>query len=230
MILRGEVSDLIADLLQRSPVQIVASGSASKLRAVMPQEVIFRDACTLAARWAEQQPGFRAFFHNQFAMGVPNGALVPSVALRSCLQRHQNDPSVGVVSRDIQNQFHTFDRAKLIYQIMAKHNTLDLRPLAYMATYLTLPTIGMILEASFSVEMWTGSAQGNGLSSLFAQFMFQPVVDQLAREMSGKILCLSGFADNLDAVVRAGHVQEYLDRSQAILHSETGMDFGLARM
>ena len=58
--------------------------------------------------------------------------------------------------------------------------------------------------------------------------MFQPVVDQLAREMSGKILCLSAFADNLDTVVRAGHVQEYLDRSQAILHSETGMDFGLA--
>jgi hypothetical protein len=86
-ILRGEVSDLIADFLQRSPIVIVESGAAAKLRVVFPQEVIFRDVGTLAARWAEEQPGFRAFFHNQYAMGVPNGTLIPSIALRSCMQK-----------------------------------------------------------------------------------------------------------------------------------------------
>jgi hypothetical protein len=228
MILRGEVSDLIADFLQRSPVVIVETGASAKRRVVFPQEVIFRDVGTLAARWAEQQEGFRAFFHNQYAMGVPNGALIPSIVLRSCMQEHAGDPSVGVVSRDIQNQFHTFDRARLILQIMSLRKKLDLRPLAFMATYLTLPTVGVILEADYRVDMWTGSAQGNGLSSLFAQFMFQPVMDKLSRVMSGKILALSGFADNMDAVIRAGHMREYLHVSQAILQEDTGMEFGLA--
>ena len=101
------------------------------------------------------------------------------------LHDHRNDPSVGVVARDIENQFHSFNRPFLMLRLLDHYDRLDLRPLIYMASYLMLNTVGTILEADYSVEMDTGSAQGNPLSSLFAQFLFQPVLDK-TREHFGE--------------------------------------------
>lgn len=226
-ILQGQISDSMAEYMQSSPLVIVEASSTGKRRVVFPQEIFFRDASALGLKWAEKQPNFRKFFHNQYAMGVKNGGLVPSVVLQATMEKHAADASVGIVSRDIENQFHTFSRELLLKRLLECYQVLDLRPLAFMASYLMLATVGYILEAAFSVAMAAGSAQGNALSSLFAQFLFQFAIDALLAHMGDRIIALSAFADNLDAVIRAGYVGEYIAMSEHFLQP-TSMRFGLA--
>ena len=57
----------------------IVEDQTGKRRIVLPQEVIFRDAGALGFKWATNQSGFRKYFHNNFALGVKNGALIPSV-------------------------------------------------------------------------------------------------------------------------------------------------------
>lgn len=104
---------MIAKWIQVSPM-IIVEDQTGKRRIVLPQEVIFRDAGALGFKWATNQSGFRKYFHNNFALGVKNGALIPSVVLKQAFETHAADPNVGVVSRDVKNQFHQFNRAMLM--------------------------------------------------------------------------------------------------------------------
>jgi hypothetical protein len=82
--------------------------------------------------------------------------------------------------------------------------------------------VGSILEADFSVEMKAGSPQGNPLSSLFAQFLFQPVLDEVKEVMGPKLATQSAFADNMDWAMQCGHVEEFMRESQRLLVEMTG--------
>ena len=226
LLANGVVPNLIAKWLQASPLVIVET-ALGKRRVVFPQEVLFRDFGALAFKWALRQKGFREYFGNNYALGVKNGALIPSVVLRETLESNILNPQVGVVSRDVKNQFHEFDRLRLFECLLENHNVVDLRPLLYGAGFLTIPTPALIRGTDKVVELPTGSAQGWALSTIFAAMVMQPCLDEIAIRMGNKLMAFPCFADNVEGVMEAQHVKKYLEVSSSVLvELRSGYEFG----